>query len=82
MIRNRVKVTIYNAPPAAILCDTEIMRKAPMRKLGMPMKPEDIGISRQEAENAFLGSREVRARYMTSCLLWDLGLLYRTELPE
>ena len=53
-----------------------------MRKHGMPMKPEDIGISRQEAENAFLGSREVRARYMTSSLLWDLGLLYRTELPE
>ena len=33
MIRDRVKVTIYNAPPAAILCDTDILRSAPMRML-------------------------------------------------
>ena len=48
----------------------------------MPMKPEDIQITRQETEDAFLGSREIRARYMTSSMLWDLGLLYQIPLPE
>ena len=33
-------------------------------------------------EAAFLGSREIRARYMTSSMLWDLGLLYQISLPE
>ena len=51
-----------------------------MKNLGMPMKPEDIGISGKETEDAFFGSREIRSRYMTSSMLWDLGLLYKTEL--
>ena len=62
-------------PPAAFVADL-------MRKLEMPMKPEDIQITRQETEDAFLGSREIRARYMTSSMLWDLGLLYQIPLPE
>ena len=54
-----------------------------MKNLGMPIKPENIGISRKETEDAFLGSREIRSRYMTSSMLWDLGLLYEIELlPE
>ena len=62
-------------PPAASIADL-------MRKLSMPMKPEDIQITRQDTEDAFLGSREIRSRYMTSSMLWDLGLLYRIALPE
>ncbi len=41
---------------------------------GMPMSPGEIGISLQDTVDAFLGSRDVRDKYLTSSLLWDLGL--------
>ena len=61
--------------------DTETIA-ALMHSLGMPMTPADINISREDTENAFIASRDIRDKYMTSSLLWDLGLLYTTELPE
>lgn len=45
-----------------------------MRDTGMPMMPKDIGISVEDTLNAFLGSRDVRDKYITSSFLWDLGL--------
>lgn len=56
--------------------------EALMSSLGMPMKPEDIGISREDTVNAFIGSRDIRDKYLTSSMLWDLGLLYEMKLPE
>ena len=53
-----------------------------MRDLGMPMTPADIGISREDTENAFIASRDIRDKYLSSSLLWDLGLLYTTRVPE
>lgn len=53
-----------------------------MRELGMPMVPADIGISREDTEKAFIGSRDIRDKYLSSSLLWDMGLLYKTKLPE
>lgn len=47
---------------------------AVMRHVGMPMMPKDIGISDEDTVNAFLGSRDVRDKYITSSFLWDLGL--------
>lgn len=47
-----------------------------MQSLGMPMKPEDIGISGEDVCNALIGSRDIRDKYLTSSLLWDLGILY------
>ena len=47
---------------------------AVMRGVGMPMMPKDIGISDEDAVNAFLGSRDIRDKYITSSFLWDLGL--------
>lgn len=47
-----------------------------MQSLCMPMKPKDIGISDADVYNAFIGSREIRDKYLTSSLLWDLGFLY------
>ncbi|MDD4080974.1 MAG: sn-glycerol-1-phosphate dehydrogenase [Eubacteriales bacterium] len=52
-----------------------------MDSLQMPLKPEDIGFSRQDTVDALLGAREIRDKYLTSSLLWDLGLLY-TSAPE
>ena len=34
-----------------------------------------IFISRQDTVDAFLVSRDIRDKYLTSSLLWDLGLL-------
>ena len=45
-----------------------------MAATGMPMKPSEIGIPMQDVIDAFLGSRDVRNKYLTSSLLWDLGL--------
>lgn len=46
-----------------------------MNDLNMATTPQDIGISRQDTVNAFLGSREIRDKYLTSSMLWDLGEL-------
>ena len=55
---------------------------AMMKKLGMPMVPADININREDTENAFIGSRDIRDKYLSSSMLWDMGLLYTTKLPE
>ena len=55
---------------------------AMMKDLGMPMVPADINISREDTVKAFLGSRDIRDKYMSCSMLWDMGVLYTTELPE
>ncbi len=47
-----------------------------MQSLDMPTAPEDIGFTRQDTVDALFGAREIRNKYLTSSLLWDLGLLY------
>lgn len=46
-----------------------------MRKLNMPVTPDDIGISEQAVKDSWLGSREIRDKYLCSSLAWDLGLM-------
>ena len=46
-----------------------------MRSLRMPMRPDEIGEDEQDTRDAFLCSRDIRDKYLTSSLLWDLGLL-------
>lgn len=45
-----------------------------MISVGMPVTPEEIGIPESDVVDAFLGSRDVRDKYLTSSFLWDLGL--------
>ena len=47
-----------------------------MKKCGMPLIPADLNLSRQDTLDALEGSREIRDKYLTSSLLWDLGLLH------
>ena len=42
---------------------------------GMPLKPSDIDIPMQDVIDAFIGSRDIRDKYITSSLLWDLGCI-------
>ncbi len=51
-----------------------------MQCLHMPMVPEDINVTKEDAEKAFIGSREIRDKYLTSSMLWDMGLLYEMKL--
>ena len=55
-----------------------------MAKIGSPMKPSDLNLSLQDALDAFTGSRDVRDKYLTSSMLWDLGELeaYRDILER
>ena len=48
----------------------------------MPMLPADIDISRQDTEDAFIASRDIRDKYLTSSLLWDMGVLYGMRAME
>lgn len=49
--------------------------EALMRNAGLPMTPAEIGVSAQDTRDAFLCSRDIRDKYLTSSLLWDLGLM-------
>ena len=53
-----------------------------MASLEMPMVPTDLGISAEDTHNAFIGSRDIRDKYLTSTMLWEMGLMYETPMPE
>ena len=46
-----------------------------MQNAQMPMLPRDLGLCPRQVREAFLGTREIRDKYVASSLLWDLGLL-------
>ena len=41
---------------------------------GMPMTPADIDISNEDVIDAYLGARDIRDKYLSCSLIWDLGL--------
>ena len=45
-----------------------------MSATGMPMTPADIDISVEDTVNAFIGARDIRDKYLSCSLIWDLGL--------
>lgn len=46
-----------------------------MRRVGMPTTPQEIGYSTDDMVDAFVCSRDVRDKYLTSSLIWDLGYM-------
>ena len=46
-----------------------------MEKMGMPTKPQDLGYDQAAAQRAYIGSREIRDKYLLSSMLWELGLM-------
>ena len=46
-----------------------------MTGLGMPVSPGEIGYSTEDTVNAFVYSRDVRDKYLTSSVIWDLGYM-------
>ena len=45
-----------------------------MDATGMPMRPSEIGVPMQDVVDAFVGARDVRDKYLSCSLIWDLGL--------
>lgn len=48
---------------------------AMMKRLGLPTMPREIGVTDRQALDAFHNSRDIRDKYLTSSMLWDMGLL-------
>ena len=47
---------------------------AAMAATGMPMTPADIGVPVDDVVDAFLGARDIRDKYLSCSMLWDMGL--------
>ena len=45
-----------------------------MAATGMPMTPADIDVPVEDVVNAFIGARDIRDKYLSCSMLWDLGL--------
>ncbi len=46
-----------------------------LNQVGAPILPADIGIDKQLVREAFIGSREIRDKYILTNLFWDFGLM-------
>ena len=45
-----------------------------MAATGMPLTPADIDVPTRDVVNAFVGARDIRDKYLSCSLLWDMGL--------
>ena len=57
---------------------------AKLAATGMPMTPKDIDVPVEDVVNSFVGSRDIRDKYLSCSFLWDLGLTeeYAEHLKE
>ena len=82
----RLKNTLDNWDTILKICEEELpptdIIASLMENLGMPMYPSDIDVTTQDTRDALDYSRDIRDKFLTSTLLWDLGLLYTWELPR
>ena len=47
---------------------------AQMKATGMPTEPADMDLSEADVVDAYLGSRDIRDKYLSCSMLWDMGL--------
>ena len=48
---------------------------AAMKATGMPVEPSDLdNISEDDVITAYLGARDIRDKYLSCSMLWDMGL--------
>lgn len=45
-----------------------------MRQTGMPLYPKDLGLNAQQVSDAFVCARDIRDKYLSCSMVWDLGL--------
>lgn len=54
--------------------------KALMVEAGMPTTPQELGLTADDAADAFVCSRDIRDKYLLSSMVWDIG--YMEEAAE
>lgn len=81
----RLDNTLAHWPDILRIVEEELPQAEDIEQLllaiGHPTFPEEIGFTKQDTIDALHGAREIRNKYLTSSLLWDLGLLYTTSIP-
>ena len=77
--RLRLDVIINNWDNICQIIDEELPEydsvKDLLQSIGAPISPTEFGISREEIQNAFVITKDIRDKYVVSRLLWDLGEL-------
>lgn len=77
--RKRMDIILANWDQIMKIADEELPPTdeivALMEKQGMPIHPADIDENEQDVYDAFVASRDIRDKYLTSSMLWDIGLL-------
>ena len=77
-LRRRMDVICDRWDEILKIIDEELPEYAPLyaqlKATGMPMEPKDIDISDEDVINAYLGARDIRDKYLSCSLLWDMGL--------
>lgn len=78
--RRRLEVIVAHWDEILTMAKEELPAYQQVRDLmagqRLPLTPEEIGFTHQDTLDALFGSREIRDKYLTSSLLWDIGLLY------
>lgn len=49
--------------------------KALMLEAGMPTTPRELGLTADDAADAFICSRDIRDKYLFSSMIWDIGYM-------
>ena len=52
--------------------------KEKLMSVGAPVSPKQLGLSQKDVKNAFLATKDIRDKYISTRLLWDLGMLEET----
>lgn len=52
--------------------------KERLLSVGAPVSPTELGLTREEVKDAFLATKDIRDKYISTRLLWDLGMLEET----
>ena len=75
--KKRLDIIIDNWDLICSIIDQELPEYDSVKDLlisiGAPVEPQEFGISRQEIQNAFVITKDIRDKYVVSRLLWDLG---------
>ena len=82
--RKRMDILLANWEQVMKIADEELPPTADivalMEKQGMPIHPADIDENEKDTYDAFVASRDIRDKYLTSSMLWDIGLLETFKL--
>ena len=49
-----------------------------MAATGMPTTPHELGLTPKDVSDSFVCARDIRDKYLSCSMLWDLGLMPET----